>query len=177
MITPNNQATSKVLYALLRSLSTNSNTAKTNAQNQQPTATDLVTSTKLLLFQDNVNRIYPFWASRIVAKVSDRGTKYIDIEDESELVKVMAGLNERMLGLGGVLAIAAKTELKTLLEELPEKYKDYLPRPEVMTALCASSNVPDIEDWLKIFDTPFQLTLESELTWPAQSSFELLNYM
>ena len=60
-----------------------------------------------------------------------------------------------------------QTELKPALDELVIKYKDQVPKQEVLHALSSSKEIMDIVDWINFFDDVTPIISIDELVWPA----------
>ncbi|KAI9106243.1 hypothetical protein DFS34DRAFT_602774 [Phlyctochytrium arcticum] len=144
-----------------------------------PIAPSFPDSRVLLVLDDVPSRMFPFWAARMIEQRGGDfmgaggfgdlggGTQGGDDEvDEEVLAETCIGLCR--VGVG--LSTMGKTDLKTALDELSTQFKDFMPRPDLLSQLTMSKNIMSIREWLETYDGSLDFCLESELVWPAQKS-------
>lgn len=61
----------------------------------------------------------------------------------------------------------SQADIPAALDNLRQRYPQYLPSNERVTALAGWDKVTSLAEFLAIYDEPVELTLESNLVWPA----------
>jgi electron transfer flavoprotein alpha/beta subunit len=75
-------------------------------------------------------------------------------------------VNLGLIKLGKTLADMSQKELETALGSLETAFLE-LPAVVTVLGLVTHPNVPDLEEYLAIFDSPVDIDLDSEQIWPA----------
>lgn len=57
-------------------------------------------------------------------------------------------------------------ERRVALDALKNKHAEFVPRVEDILGLVESPDVISLDDFLRIFYSPVELSLDSELVWP-----------
>jgi len=113
--------------------------------------------------EDVPSRAYTQWMTAFF-KGDDVG-KPTPLEDEV-LVDRASDVNLGLIKLGKTLADMSQKELETALGSLETAFLE-LPAVSTVLGLVTHSSVPDLEEYLDIFDTPVDIDLDSEQIWPA----------
>ena len=93
-------------------------------------------------------------------------TDAMDPCDSSSIVKVASDLNSFLRLTGQSLQGQTDAEVKRRLASL-ETYVENVPAPETILSLTPAEDAPSLEEYLSIFDSPINVDLESEATYPA----------
>ncbi|KAJ3290925.1 hypothetical protein HK104_006445 [Borealophlyctis nickersoniae] len=121
----------------------------------------------LCLADDIPARFYPFWASRVVDPRSDAAEADADFETEDAGARTVADLCIKFATLGASLSSLSKSDLKPALDELGDRYRNLIPRPEFIIAVSSESHVMSVDEWCELFDGHLEVVLESDLVWPV----------
>lgn len=73
------------------------------------------------------------------------------------------------------LAFASQADISAALDNLRQKYSQYLPCNELVAAFCASEEVTPLEEYLDLFDSPVDVELEDERCWPPPAPLDFLS--
>ncbi|XP_069124645.1 testis-expressed protein 47-like isoform X2 [Argopecten irradians] len=123
-------------------------------------------SSKILIISHDIpHRLYGQWSFRTLDIQAARMESY-DSNESTD--KIVIDLLTQLLKLGNHLAKTPKQNLKNLMDSLHERVPDLLPQQGVLHYLC-EDNDPCIirpQDYLDMYEKPFDVVLDSELVWP-----------
>ncbi|KAJ3233570.1 hypothetical protein HDU81_002126 [Chytriomyces hyalinus] len=135
------------------------------------------TSSKVLLVADDISqRNFSFWASRTIDMKPGASPYYVDemMFNEENIDKTISNLCEDISNIGVSLSSLSKSDLKDAMEDMSSKFEDVLPRNEMMRYIVGECPaLLTAEQWAELFDGHMELSLESELVWPAPKMIEV----
>jgi hypothetical protein len=159
------------------SASPNSHMIRVEPRNQP-----LMRSAVLLSFTEEVPREFRFWAFRAHVKMpsDDFISSTLGANLQRDALKLCFETLKNMLELGrevGTMSVEKAIEFiqgpenlaPTLAPPLPKQVANKLPSAERLLAYI--HQLPDlcsIQEWLEIYDTPIDFTLENEKVWPVE---------
>lgn len=125
-----------------------------------------VCKTKILnISHDIPQRLYQQWSFRQLDIQAHRLEAYDPSESTDKLV---VDLLTQLLKLGMFLVKQPKLNLKNIMDSLHEKVPELLPQQTVMHYLLGETDscmmLP--MEYLKIYNQPYDIVLDSEMTWP-----------
>lgn len=119
----------------------------------------------LVISHDINNRLYQQWNFRTLDIQAARMEAY---ESSEGADKIIIDMLSQMLKLGNKLSITPKVAFKSALDSLHEKFPDLLPQQGhihfLMEENDSSMILPD--EYLNMYDKPYDVVLESEMVWP-----------
>ncbi|XP_021348718.1 uncharacterized protein C7orf62-like isoform X2 [Mizuhopecten yessoensis] len=119
----------------------------------------------LIISHDIPHRLYGQWSFRTLDIQAARMESY-DSNESTD--KIVIEILIQLLKLGNHLAKTPKLNLKNLMDSLHERVPDLLPQQAVLHYLC-EDNDPCLvrpQDYLDMYDKPFDAVLDSEMVWP-----------
>ena len=63
--------------------------------------------------------------------------------------------------------LSSQADIPAALDNLRQRYPQFLPSNERVTALAGWDKVTSLSEYLAIYDDPIELVQESDLVWPA----------
>ncbi|TPX64430.1 hypothetical protein CcCBS67573_g08406 [Chytriomyces confervae] len=133
-------------------------------------------SSKVLLVADDIaQRNFSFWASRTIDMKPGASPYYVDemMFNEENVDKTISKLCEDISNIGLSLSSLSKSELKDAMEDMSSKFEDVLPRNEMIRYIVGECpSLLTALQWKELFDGHMELSLESELVWPAPKMIE-----
>ncbi|XP_053386544.1 testis-expressed protein 47-like isoform X2 [Mercenaria mercenaria] len=119
----------------------------------------------LIVSHDISTRLYQQWNFRTLDIQAARMESY---ESSEGADKIIIDLLSQLLKLGSKLAIIPKIAFKSTLDSLHEKFPDLLPQQAHIHFLLEENDSTMIlpEEYLEMYEKPFDVTLESEMVWP-----------
>ncbi|XP_060565722.1 testis-expressed protein 47-like [Ruditapes philippinarum] len=119
----------------------------------------------LIVSHDVSTRLYQQWNFRTLDIQAARMESY---ESSEGADKIIIDLLSQLLKLGSKLAIIPKIAFKSTLDSLHEKFPDLLPQQAHIHFLLEENDSTMImpEEYLDMYEKPFDVTLESEMVWP-----------
>ena len=118
---------------------------------------------KLVSQQEDVrSRFFPIWASH---KASVIRSNYAEVEGEAMLTALLAETAISMLKIGKLLS---KNGASLSALDSWESHKDLadMPSNERVAQLLDFAELTPLDAFMKIFETPVDIMLESDRTWP-----------
>ncbi|KAH3862540.1 hypothetical protein DPMN_025507 [Dreissena polymorpha] len=124
-------------------------------------SSDMVTQ----VMRDIVNFQRSSWDFRQLDIQAARMEAYESSEGADRIIIDILG---QLLKLGNKLAITPKISFKTTLDQLHEKFGDLLPQQAHLHYLSEENDSTMVlpEEYLAMYEKPFDITLESEMVWP-----------
>lgn len=117
--------------------------------------------------EDCPTRAFVSWSYRSVTLKSE----IVDLEGEDP-VSTSYDVYSKLVRLGQQLTEADLThaDISAALDNLRQRYSEFLPSNDRIKKLCEMEGLTTLEEYLDLFDAPFDVPLESELVWPAPKS-------
>jgi len=146
------EAPADVLRALILSLA---NIAASGAP--------FLTAVKVSAFSEEVPREFPTWAARATKAAVDEFT------GAANMTKVVFDVYRHILELGrDCAAQPPEKQIEYLEKSQARQFINHVPTAEKIAAFGACDEIPTPAEWVAIFETPIDLTLDSDVTWPAE---------
>ncbi|XP_048575404.1 testis-expressed protein 47 [Nematostella vectensis] len=134
---------------------------------EEQSISGMLQSTKILVYTGDIsNRLYSQWCFRALNLSSARMQEYTT--NETVDVAVMEGLT-LVLKLGEYLSKLPKISLSKTMDMLPEKAPDLLLRQDLIEYLINNKELSSPSQYLKRYNKPVDVVLDSELVWPMQT--------
>jgi len=160
------ESSQELILDVVRDLVAQSNDASTHME-----------KSKLLIVSHNIpHRLYQHWSHRVIDIEAPRMDAYEPSEDPERLVSDML---TQLLKLGTHLARQPKVSSKNALDSLHESKPELMPPQDVVAYLVEAESlgcVQEPEDYVRLYDQPFDLSLASEFVWPMPTRLFMYNY-
>jgi hypothetical protein len=174
------EAPTKVLVTLLRNLAEVSQTSGSKAGGKGATSflpgaatnqAPLLRTSKVLSFTEEVPREFHIWAWRALRMPADdfmNSTLGLNLQRDS--LKVLFETVKNLLELGRELSgMSEEKAIDFIQTSVSRQFTSKLPTSERLQAYIHSiEDLCSIQEWLDIFDTPIEFTLENEKVWPVE---------
>uniref|UniRef100_A0A7S0RVP4 BLUF domain-containing protein n=1 Tax=Chlamydomonas leiostraca TaxID=1034604 RepID=A0A7S0RVP4_9CHLO len=108
-------------------------------------------------------RCFSAWYAGWVSTAGSAET--MDAVDSTTIVKTASELNSFMRKIGPSLVGLSDSDLARRLATM-ESYHEDTPAAELVLSLVPAEDAPTLEEYMSIFDTPLNVDLDSEQTWP-----------
>ena len=93
------------------------------------------------------------------------------IEDTPKLISTASAANISILQLAEKLSVLPGDEAKNLLANLRSSITTF-PTQETFSAIIGADDTPNVDDFLEFFGKPVDVTLDTEVAWPAPESLD-----
>ncbi|QDZ21188.1 hypothetical protein HOP50_05g37140 [Chloropicon primus] len=93
------------------------------------------------------------------------------IEDADKLISTASAANISILQLGEKLSGLSGDEAQNLLSNLRSSFTTF-PTQETFAAIIGAEDTPGVDDFLEFFGKPMNITLDTEVAWPAPEFLE-----
>lgn len=123
----------------------------------------------LVMTDDAADRIYPFWASKMIESKEDPQA-HANSLSPSLLVQTIAAISTNLLKIGTTLKSLSKHEAKRAFEELSDRFRREVISASLVALICECDDIISVDEWIKVFTGDISFSLESELVWPAASA-------
>ena len=123
--------------------------------------------TLLAACEDCPSRVFSGWECRFVTKPRETG---VDLASEGALT-IANGVYANLVLLGKKLTERrlTKVDYNSALDNLKQYFGEYVPSSERVVALSETSDLMNVGEYLELFASPINLTLESDSLWPVQA--------
>lgn len=132
---------------------------------QEDEVEGMIAEAKLLVMAHEVNvRLFPVYTFKMMNLVMEH-----DSTEPSETIdSLVHEQTVRLLRLGKFLNDNSKNQFKKeLIDNLHDQHPEFLPNQNTGSFLLKCSDLLTSAEYLENYKKPFNITLESELTWPA----------
>ncbi|KAI9207530.1 uncharacterized protein BJ171DRAFT_277093 [Polychytrium aggregatum] len=125
-------------------------------------------SVRILFYADDIpSRSYPVWATRVIVDSPIGGFDlHEDALSEEQLPSGISELCLTMVKLGTALGSLSRNDLKSALDELPNRFAAHIPSDHTLVAVSKCDSIMSIADYLDIYTGHVKIVLDSELVWP-----------
>ena len=122
--------------------------------------------TLLSACEDCPTRVFAGWECRFVSKPRETG---IDLASEGALT-IANGVYANLVTLGKKLTERrlTKADYSSALDNLKQYFGEYVPSSERVVALSETDDLMNVAEYLELYASPINLTLESDSLWPPQ---------
>ncbi|XP_014671076.1 PREDICTED: uncharacterized protein C7orf62-like isoform X2 [Priapulus caudatus] len=131
---------------------------------QTSNMTGLFIETKVLIVSHDIpSRLYETWQYRVLTMTLARLEEYKTHETiETTVIESLTTL----LKLGSHIAKQPKVHRKAVLDSLQEKVPELLLQQDVIVYLLQSKELCTPSQYLEAYDSPLNVVLDADLTWP-----------
>lgn len=60
-----------------------------------------------------------------------------------------------------------QADISAALDLLQQRYSSFIPAADLVKAFCGFEKLPDLAEYMELFDSPVEVDLESDRTWPV----------
>lgn len=60
-----------------------------------------------------------------------------------------------------------QADISAALDLLQQRYSSFIPAADLVKAFCSFEKLPDLDEYMSMFDSPVEVDLESDRTWPV----------
>lgn len=121
---------------------------------------------KIIASVEDVTRCVPTWAYR---KMSTSSGGLLELDSgERKMAEEVASVYINMLKIGLSMFGVKKIDMAAFLDDLKAKCGDLLPTHDKLMQLVENEDVPSLQEYLEIFNSPLEPTFDSEVVWPME---------
>ena len=61
----------------------------------------------------------------------------------------------------------SQADISAALDLLQQRYSSFIPAADLVKAFCSFEKLPSLDEYMTMFDSPVEVDLESDRTWPV----------
>jgi len=65
------------------------------------------------------------------------------------------------------VVLFVQADISAALDLLQQRYSSFIPAADLVKAFCGFEKLPDLAEYMELFDSPVEVDLESDRTWPV----------